>query len=95
MSMSKAFEKNIVTTNKMRTICEVLREIYWHTTDPVVREKISEASNMAKRMDKKLHEYKYAWDEGVYEPTENYEEVAAQRREQYEREKDRIDVRKG
>jgi len=91
--MSKAFEKNIVTANPKRTICEVLREIYWHTLDPEIREKALEASNMAKRMDKKLHEYKYGWDEHEWEITENYEEVAAQRREQYEREKNRTDVR--
>lgn len=85
--MSKAFEKNMVTANPKRTICEVLREVYWYTLDPVIREKVLEASSMAKRMDKKLHEYKYGWDENEWEITENYEEVAAQRRAWHEKEK--------
>lgn len=93
--MSSAFEKNMVTANRFRTICEVLREIYWHTTDPVIREKALEASGMAKKMDKRLHEYKYGWDEGEWQITEDYEEVARKRREQYERENSRTDVRKG
>jgi len=93
--MSKAFEKNIVTANPKRTICEVLREIYWYTTDPEIREKVLEASGMAKRMDKRLHEYKYGWDEDEWEITDNYEEVARKRREQYARENSRTDVCKG
>lgn len=41
----------------MRTICEVLREIYWLTEDPEIREKLLEATVMAKKMDRKLIEY--------------------------------------
>jgi len=50
--MSEAFEKNFVRGSTKRTVCEVLREIYWWTTDPVIREKVKEATRMAKRMDK-------------------------------------------
>jgi len=85
--MSEAFEKNFVRGSTKRTICEVLREIYWWTTDPVVREKVEEATRMAKRMDKKLHEYKYAWDADEYDDIPNSEEIAAKRRQLYEEEK--------
>lgn len=89
--MSKAFEKHFVTSNKMRTICEVLREIYWHTEDPVIREKVTEAEVMAKKMSAKLHENAGL----VWEPNEDHEKDAAQRREKYENENRRADVRKG
>ena len=85
--MGTAFEKNFVASHHFRTICEVLREIYWHTNDEVVREKIKEATLMAKKMDKKLHEYKYNWDEGMWEPLENEDQIKEQRRKQYEDEK--------
>ena len=85
--MSEAFEKNFVRGSTKRTVCEVLREIYWWTTDPVIREKVKEATRMAKRMDKKLHEYKEAWDEGEWEDIPNADEIAASRRHMYEAEK--------
>lgn len=40
-----------------RTICEVLREIYWSTKDESIREKVKEAMVMAKKMDIRLTEY--------------------------------------
>ena len=85
--MSTAFEKNFVTSYDRRTVCEVLREIYWHTKDPVVRDKIEEATVMAKKMDKKLREYKYDWDKDMWKPLENEDEIKEQRRKQYEEEK--------
>ncbi len=82
--MSKAFEKNMVTSYHMRTICEVLREIYWCTDDEVVRTKILEASSMAKRMDAKLREYKVDWDKTEWKQTKRPEEKAKERRKKYE-----------
>lgn len=71
----------------MRTICEVLREIYWCTEDENVRKKAEEASGMAKRMDAKLREYKEAWDADEWDFVENPAAIRRQRQEQYEREK--------
>ncbi len=85
--MNTAFEKNFVTSYPFRTVCEVLREIYWHTDDPVVREKILEATIMAKKMDAKLREYKEDWDkEGMWEVIDNMEVVVSQRKAQYKKE---------
>ena len=85
--MTSSFEKNFVTSYSMRTVCEVLREIYWHTTDPIVREKVLEATIMAKKMDSKLREYKEDWDaEGMWEDLDNEDERIHQRRDQYEKE---------
>ncbi|MCI0558386.1 MAG: hypothetical protein MN733_07810 [Nitrososphaera sp.] len=85
--MSKAFEKNFVRSSTFRTICEVLREIYWATNDQEIRNKVVEATTMAKKMDKKLHEYKYGWDEGEWQEITDSAEIAEARRKQYEREK--------
>jgi len=93
--MSKAFEKHIVTSNVKRTVCEVLREIYWGTEDVVIREKVQEAIGMAKRMDAKLRIYKADWEQTFYENVQNPKEVAEERRVQYEAENSRVDVRKG
>lgn len=86
--MSKAFEKHFVRSNVKRTICEVLREIYWYTTDPTIRTKVEEATTMAKKMDKKLHQYKHGWDEHEWEEfeKERADQIAAERRAQYEEE---------
>jgi len=46
---------------RLRTICEVLRELYRDAesrNDAVAMTKIDEAHDMAKRMDRKLREYK-------------------------------------
>lgn len=82
------FEKNFVTAYHKRTICEVLREIYWHTKDPVVREKVQEATVMAKKMDAKLREYKEDWDaENMWQDLADPILVQLQRQKQYEEEK--------
>jgi len=82
-----AFKKNFVTSYPFRTVCEVLREIYWHTDDEVIRRKVQEATVMAKKMDAKLREYKEDWDaEDMWEPLENELEIKVQRRKQYEEE---------
>lgn len=92
MSRPTSFEKHFVCSSGMRTICEVLREIYWATEDEVVREKAIEAEAMAKRMDAKLREYKKNWDrqgreECEWEMVENPEEIEAERRKKYEEQK--------
>lgn len=86
--MSKnAFKKNFVTSYPFRTVCEVLREIYWYTDDETIRKKVQEATVMAKKMDAKLREYKEDWDkENMWEPLENMEAIISQRKAQYEEE---------
>ncbi len=88
--MTQYIRKHFATANHMRTICEILREIYWATKDEAVREKVVEAEAMAKRMDAKLHEYKYGWDEDFYEEITQEEALirAKQRLQQYEDEQD-------
>jgi hypothetical protein len=53
--------------NSARTICEVLREIYHSTDDPIIQERLVLATAMAKKMDAKLREYKADYDKGWWE----------------------------
>lgn len=53
--------------NSAWTICEVLREIYHKTNDPVIQEKLILATAMAKKMDAKLREYKADYDKGWWD----------------------------
>lgn len=62
-------EAMLVTWNKL-SICQVLRQIYSKTNDPVMKEKLRLACGMAKDMSKKICEltgddewYKDWWDE--------------------------------
>lgn len=72
---------NIETyTDKKRTVCEVIRETYdmtYAVQDITIKDEIRERLKiiyiMAKKMDKKLHEYKYNWSEGFWELNEDYE----------------------
>jgi ubiquinone/menaquinone biosynthesis C-methylase UbiE len=65
-----------------RTLCEVLREVFDLIDDPRVpvdihcaaQNSLEDAYTMAKKMDKKLHEYKYNWDETFWLPNPNYHE---------------------
>ena len=68
MSFNTAFHK--------RTICEVLREIYDYAEDlKAIKDRTEEAMIMAKKMNKKLIEYKRNWDEDMdWEPNLDYEE---------------------
>jgi hypothetical protein len=60
---------------KFRTICEVHREIYDlvydnmpdNKTRELLEEKIEEAFNMAKRMNAKLRQYKFNYDDDWWE----------------------------
>lgn len=58
-------------TQKTRTICEVHREIYRELTkrdaNDFLLKKIEEAFNMAKKMNNKLRQYKYNYDDGWWE----------------------------
>ena len=60
-------------TNERRTICEVLREINDVVTDPVLRIKLAEVENMAKRMMLKLLEYNKDVDKDWWEANSDYE----------------------
>lgn len=42
---------------KLRTICEVLREIHRYSDDPLIKSKVEEANEMAKRMQARLDFY--------------------------------------
>jgi len=66
--------------DKRRTICEVLRELYdltFAVGNETVREemrvRLKTAYEMAKKMDKKLHEYKFDWDKDFWEVNIDYE----------------------
>ena len=60
-------KKRFAVVNTLRTVCEVLREIYWSTEDPVIRDKTVEATIMAKKMDQRLRQYKEGWDKDEWE----------------------------
>ena len=74
MSFNTAFRK--------RTICEVLREINDLIDDSddiilikLIKKRLVEAMDMAKRMNKKLIKYKRDWDEDMdWEPNLDYKE---------------------
>jgi len=70
-----------------RTICEVHRELWDFIEDmppsPLrdqLESRIREAYYMAKRMDKKLREYKEEWFRGFYEDNEDWEQDKERRR---------------
>ena len=84
-----AFKKNMMHKSQFRTICEVLREIYWGTDDPDIRLKAIEASMMAKAMARKLIEYNLDINiEMEYEELtgEQRETISAERWAQYKEE---------
>ena len=68
----------MVSFNKVgqkRTVCEVLREIHDISKDNQdVVALLEEATIMAKKMDKKLKEYKADWQEKFYEKNTNTKE---------------------
>lgn len=64
-------ETMLVTWNKL-SICQVLRQAYAKSTDPIVKEKLRLACGMAKDMSKKICEltgddqwYQEYWDENT------------------------------
>ena len=71
--------KLLTKVNVKRTICEVHREIWdildQKITDEEIRkeciEKIEEAYLMAKKMDKKLRQYKFNYDDDWWEKQKN------------------------
>jgi len=65
--------------DKRRTICEVLRELYDltyaiknETIKEEMRIRLKTAYEMAKKMDRKLHEYKFGWDKDFWEVNKDY-----------------------
>ena len=85
----RAFKKNMMHESAFRSICEVLREIYWETEDESIRLKAIEASRMAKKMARKLVEYNFDIGPGMeYEDlsVEDRESISAERWEQYKEE---------
>ncbi len=72
---------HVKTTNEIRTICEVHREIYDVLLDINIDcdiksrliELIQEAYTKGKHMDCKLRQYKFDYNDGWYEENKNYE----------------------
>jgi hypothetical protein len=84
-----AFKKNMMHKSAFRSVCEVLREIYWQTDDPDIRLKAIEASMMAKKMARKLIEYNFDLGPGMeYDELsdEDKESISAERWAQYKEE---------
>ena len=79
MASRDSFDKRWVKAADFRTICEVLREIYWATEDPEIRKKSKEATAMAKKMDKRLRHYRDKYEE-EYEVNSNAKEITEHRR---------------
>lgn len=55
------------------SICEVLREIYWKTSDPEIKLKARIATSMAKSITGKLSEYKKGWEKEYWDKNPRYE----------------------
>ena len=72
---------------RRRTICEVLRELWdlSEVTDEDLREEMQarlvDAYTMAKKMARKLREYKHQWPEGFWQANVDYEEDLHRRSE--------------
>ena len=89
--VSAELYESLVRVYPLRTICEVLREIFWGTEDPAIRMKVIDAMIMAKKMSAKLSENweilhpseKKKWDADMWEKNPFYEQAC------------RDDVRKG
>jgi len=100
--------EDLIRVYSIRTICEVLREIYWSISDGEVRTKVIEALIMAKKMNNRLIEYyeqatgeshKSKVHEGLFQPnpfcSQIYQEKRIKQALQEINEDNRIDVRKG
>ena len=65
---------DLVRVYHLRTICEVLREIYWASEDENIKDKVKEAMGMAKKMNHRLAYYwrkenpdaKVGWDSNMW-----------------------------
>lgn len=68
--MTREIEKKNQSNKNLRTICEVHREIYdiiYDGNDEKLKDLINEAYGMAKKMDAKLRQYKYNYDDEWWE----------------------------
>lgn len=70
-----------LVASKQRTICEVLRELWDlslglvnETVQAEVQARLVGAYEMAKRMDRKLHQYKFNWDSDFWQANTNWRE---------------------
>ena len=75
------------TASPERTICEVLREL-WDISEVLdetlkaeMQVRIADAYAMAKKMDKRLREYKYDWPEDFWQANVDYEKDLQRRSE--------------
>ena len=66
-------------TNPLRTICEVIREL-WEISEVLdetlraeVQARLVDCYSMAKKMDRRLREYKYEWDADFWAVNEDAE----------------------
>jgi len=60
-------EKYMAKEYPENTICQVLRETYHLTNEPLVKMNLRVAVSMAKAMTKKLREYKADWSKGFWD----------------------------
>ena len=58
-----SFEEQLRQRSRQRTLCEVLR-LVWGRSDAEVQDLVEEAYGYAKRMDRRLREYKADYDRG-------------------------------
>ena len=79
-------DKDYQVTNRIRTVCEVIREINdvlqtlpESGQKKELKEKLDEAYGMVKRMDRKLHEYKHGYNKDWYPGNHNLEDSCKKR----------------
>lgn len=71
-------EKQMHIISPNNSICEILRNIYWKTDDPEIKLKCRIATTMAKRMTRKLSEYKKGWESNFWDKNEKYQKALQQ-----------------
>lgn len=80
MEVKKEILDNLTRyADRRRTICEVIRELYdlsFAVSDETIKNEMKKRLKiiyeMAKKMDKKLHEYKFGWDENFWEVNKDF-----------------------
>ena len=60
-------EEKMAKRSLRYTICQVLREIYFSTSDPKIKLNCRIATSMAKAMDRKLKENNVTWAVGFFD----------------------------
>lgn len=84
-------EQILYKSNRKRTICEVLREM-WDISEALdedlkeeVQERIITAYTMAKKMNRKLRENREGWDEEFWESNINFKKDLRRREKRLDR----------